>query len=235
MKRARPGARGVSKVKTGCRTCRIRRKKCDEIKPACSQCVNTQRTCDFLSLSPKVEQRSCVALNHLEVLHFDYFKNVCAPEFSLYFEDPLWEGIVLQAALKEPCIQYAILAIGSLSRSQLVPESWHDAVQYSTGQYNLAIWVLRKNLDMSGSCELAVLATILFIAIEMLQRHGNQVVTLLHFSSELLRNKSDDDLKYLRTALSQISTQLSAFLDLDGSASLVRANTAFTLRYNEIS
>ncbi|KAJ3492653.1 hypothetical protein NLG97_g5246 [Lecanicillium saksenae] len=34
------------KTKTGCKTCRIRRVKCDEGRPACKKCISTGRTCD---------------------------------------------------------------------------------------------------------------------------------------------------------------------------------------------
>ncbi|KAH7303531.1 hypothetical protein B0I35DRAFT_465643 [Stachybotrys elegans] len=34
------------KVRTGCRTCRIRRTKCDEGKPSCQKCVSSGRVCD---------------------------------------------------------------------------------------------------------------------------------------------------------------------------------------------
>ncbi|OBT45177.1 hypothetical protein VE00_04285 [Pseudogymnoascus sp. WSF 3629] len=36
-------------VKNGCVTCNIRRKKCDQTRPACIRCTSTGRTCDFLS------------------------------------------------------------------------------------------------------------------------------------------------------------------------------------------
>lgn len=35
-----------TKVKTGCNTCKIRRKKCDELKPFCNRCTSTGRRCD---------------------------------------------------------------------------------------------------------------------------------------------------------------------------------------------
>ncbi|KAI1625262.1 hypothetical protein EDD37DRAFT_649588 [Exophiala viscosa] len=41
--RARPNCR---KVKTGCRTCKIRKKKCDEGRPSCQRCLSTGRICD---------------------------------------------------------------------------------------------------------------------------------------------------------------------------------------------
>ncbi|OBT51307.1 hypothetical protein VE04_08556, partial [Pseudogymnoascus sp. 24MN13] len=34
------------KVKTGCKTCKLRGVKCDEAKPICRRCISTGRTCD---------------------------------------------------------------------------------------------------------------------------------------------------------------------------------------------
>ncbi|KAI0142905.1 hypothetical protein GGR57DRAFT_374475 [Xylariaceae sp. FL1272] len=56
-RRARVGARGARKSRDGCRTCKIRHKKCDETKPACVQCTSTQRICDF-TLPPEEQQKS---------------------------------------------------------------------------------------------------------------------------------------------------------------------------------
>lgn len=41
-----------NKVRTGCQTCKIRRKKCDETKPACLRCTTTGRNCDGYALLP---------------------------------------------------------------------------------------------------------------------------------------------------------------------------------------
>ncbi|QGA20177.1 hypothetical protein EYB26_007878 [Talaromyces marneffei] len=38
--------RGTKHVKSGCRTCKVRRVKCDETRPACGRCTSTGRTCD---------------------------------------------------------------------------------------------------------------------------------------------------------------------------------------------
>lgn len=40
-----------AKVKTGCLTCKIRHKKCDETRPACRHCTSTGRKCDGFPLS----------------------------------------------------------------------------------------------------------------------------------------------------------------------------------------
>ena len=41
-----------NKVRTGCLTCKIRRKKCDEEKPACRRCLSTGRKCDGYETTP---------------------------------------------------------------------------------------------------------------------------------------------------------------------------------------
>ncbi|QBZ65393.1 hypothetical protein PoMZ_12352 [Pyricularia oryzae] len=38
--------KGNKKVRTGCKTCKIRKVKCGEEKPACRRCTDTGRTCD---------------------------------------------------------------------------------------------------------------------------------------------------------------------------------------------
>ncbi|CAK7224964.1 hypothetical protein SCUCBS95973_005697 [Sporothrix curviconia] len=42
----RAAARPRAKVKTGCRTCKRRKVKCDEGRPACARCVSTGRACE---------------------------------------------------------------------------------------------------------------------------------------------------------------------------------------------
>ncbi|KAI6362201.1 hypothetical protein MCOR25_006273 [Pyricularia grisea] len=48
-KKPRPGARGVNKTRSGCRTCKKRHRKCDEQKPSCQNCIRAGWPCDFLS------------------------------------------------------------------------------------------------------------------------------------------------------------------------------------------
>ncbi|TVY86445.1 Transcriptional regulatory protein [Lachnellula willkommii] len=40
------------KTRTGCFTCKIRRVKCDEAKPACNRCSSTGRKCDGFPQDP---------------------------------------------------------------------------------------------------------------------------------------------------------------------------------------
>lgn len=80
-------------------------------------------------------------------------------------------------------MRHAALAISALTRSHYHPSEAGDtpyqiesAIEYSMNQYNLAIQKLNKRLDTSTqSWELAILGSIVFIAIEVLQEHDNRV------------------------------------------------------------
>ena len=56
-----------SKVKTGCLTCKIRKKKCDEAKPACRRCLDTGRSCDgYMKANASVEREKPVLFEELK-------------------------------------------------------------------------------------------------------------------------------------------------------------------------
>ncbi|KAH8660882.1 hypothetical protein BGZ60DRAFT_530882 [Tricladium varicosporioides] len=201
IKKCRLNARGVRKVKTGCHTCKIRRKKCDEIKPACTQCVSTQRKCDFEALfAPKRLSYFPESRPRCDAIHFDYFLEVCTPEFSLYFDLPIWQDIIVQVAISEPCIQHAALAIGALSRSHYQPNE--NSCQFSASklsefglrEYNAAIRELDRFLRYGNrNSEIVVLASIVFIAIEVLQ--GFESKALMHLRNAIAILRLHEDLK----------------------------------------
>ncbi|KAH6674784.1 hypothetical protein B0J14DRAFT_637524 [Halenospora varia] len=247
-KKSRLRARGVRKVKTGCRTCKIRRKKCDEIKPACTQCVSTERKCDFETLLvPKILSHYSRFRTPCDAIHFEYFLEVCTPEFSLYFDLPIWQDIIVQVAVSDTCIQNAALAIGALSRSHYQPNE--NSCQFSASKlsdygllkYNSAIRELDRMLRHENrNWEIVVLASIVFIAIEVLQGFESKAMMHLRNAIAILRVqkglKASSDLNggpksgsssvevaapdtstpnsemfYLEDALAQIAQQFSLF------------------------
>lgn len=216
---------------------RTRHKKCDEVKPACSQCVNTGRKCDFLSLVRReppprslpcpgafqYEQRqpyNIVPLRDVDILHFEYFRDVCSKEFSLFFEMPSWEAIFLQAVCTEPCIRHAALAIAALSRTHYQPGGEvQDAllIEYSTKQYIEAIRGLNCRLDNSPqSWELAMLGSILFMVIEVIRGHGYRLQMHLSAAQAILPPAGSlfPPVPDYHNALSQIELQFSSLISL---------------------
>ncbi|KAI0805911.1 hypothetical protein GGR55DRAFT_690273 [Xylaria sp. FL0064] len=153
--RVRIGARGVRKVRSGCQTCKIRHKKCDESRPSCLPCSSTGRQCDFMlpaqssceSSAPKEEQAPQYGLlltrpmpglsqhsignshleSRLESVRFEFFRLVCAPEYGVLFQTVSWEILVLQYTITEPCIYHAALAISALTWNHYSPtRTWYD-------------------------------------------------------------------------------------------------------------
>jgi Fungal specific transcription factor domain len=103
--------------------------------------------------------------------HMEYFQVVCAGEFSLFFELPAWETILLQGTLAEPALHHAALAIGALTSSRYYPDTWQTprAIEFSIRHYSMAIQDLHRRLDGSPqSLELAVITSIAFSYIEFL-------------------------------------------------------------------
>ena len=103
--------------------------------------------------------------------YMEYFQVVCAGEFSLFFEHPPWENIIIQGTLAEPALHYAALAIGALARSRYHPELWQrsQAIVFSIKYYSLAIQDLCCRFDGSSqSLVVGVLASVVFSYIEFL-------------------------------------------------------------------
>ncbi|KAF2101132.1 hypothetical protein NA57DRAFT_74718 [Rhizodiscina lignyota] len=127
---------GRRKVKSGCKTCKTRRVKCDEGKPACQRCLSTRRVCDGYGIwgaggneyGSKMRRYSPLAPVSLskcntpipllcssgeEKLYFDFFRRRTATKLSSVFESHFWEQLVFQACTSEPAVLHAALALAS--------------------------------------------------------------------------------------------------------------------------
>ncbi|PWY79711.1 C6 zinc finger domain protein [Aspergillus heteromorphus CBS 117.55] len=126
------------KGKTGCRTCKVRRVKCDEGRPACTRCVSTGRVCDgygiwggggnaFGSRIPRAEAQQTALVTYSTPVPMDY---VTADEGSYVewfiqhaifkiggmFPSEFWNKLVIQALFQESAVRHAVLALSSAHR-----------------------------------------------------------------------------------------------------------------------
>ncbi|KAF7562080.1 hypothetical protein G7046_g2059 [Stylonectria norvegica] len=125
---------------TGCVTCRIRRVKCDEAKPACQRCVVSKRQCDgYLPEDSTVTRRQlAVAVRGLSIVGpvsaalsnyprhrsrstspagfplFDVFRHSTAPSTAAFLPSDFWTRELLQLAHLEPAVWHATIALGAL-------------------------------------------------------------------------------------------------------------------------
>ncbi|KAI0407740.1 hypothetical protein F4802DRAFT_553170 [Xylaria palmicola] len=181
------------KSQSGCLTCKIRRVKCDEGRPACHRCTSTSRTCDgyahskvpttavSIRASPSLDiNRACP----LSKRSFAYFLQLTRPQLAGFFGSDFWERLVLQAAYHEPAVRHAIIAIGSRHETAAQQTIRVGAGNmFALGQYNLAIKHLLDPSLRRGERHLDIflMSSILFACFESIQ--GNHALAITHIQS----------------------------------------------------
>ncbi|KAH6991129.1 hypothetical protein BKA56DRAFT_610688 [Ilyonectria sp. MPI-CAGE-AT-0026] len=134
------------RVRSGCGTCRIRKVKCDEGRPACHRCISTGRACDGYGIwgggsnsSVKLQQSHSasqdvetvvarplaplsvlVATTSEEKYYFTWFKSQAMHKFSGAFASKFWNTLILQMGFREPAVLHAVLALSSVHRRGVV-------------------------------------------------------------------------------------------------------------------
>ncbi|PQE29647.1 C6 zinc finger domain protein [Rutstroemia sp. NJR-2017a BBW] len=199
-KKQRPRYRNCgTPVRTGCRTCKIRRVKCDEDKPFCKKCTSTGRSCDGYEIladlkkktlakkSPSIslELAYIVVEDPMEQQMLDFFRTFTAPELSGNFAVEFWEKRILQAATIEPSIRHITLALGAIHKHYC--ERHQKSVPYdgltqafAFRQYSKAISTLRNSIVKdSQSLDVTLISCILLICFDCLvEDHTSAMVHL---------------------------------------------------------
>ncbi|GJC80846.1 putative transcriptional regulatory protein C15D4.02 [Colletotrichum liriopes] len=124
--------KGQPKVRTGCLTCKSRKVKCDEAKPACARCTGTGRKCEGYAVvvpSNRAIARARSRTTRLkdalaqaragweggsEKATLEYFARDVAPKLPQNLENQFWTVAVPRMSKSEPAIRHAMAAIGSL-------------------------------------------------------------------------------------------------------------------------
>ncbi|OCL07363.1 hypothetical protein AOQ84DRAFT_320056, partial [Glonium stellatum] len=184
------------KSRTGCHTCKIRRVKCDEDKPACQKCLRTGRTCDGYKDSREwviIAPPSSIPVSDgfeddQGRRFFEFFRCQSTLEFSRFFNGDFWGRLVLQATHSSPAVRHAVIALASSheefkSRSMLAlkdikPSSGEYA--YGAQEYGKAVRHLLRQLSEEGQQgrATALICGLLFITFEVLR--GNDLAALHH-------------------------------------------------------
>lgn len=161
----------------------VRRVKCDEAKPCCRQCMSTGRKCD--GYGPNMEAPPSLPVSLLgapsrplslefpgtehEQRSFYFFRLKTAPQLSGFLQGDVWEGLILQAALREPAIRHAVLALGSMHAKfkQSNAYGWTDT--FALNNYSQAINMLVKSRSQQGqpAIDVCLICSILFACLEV--------------------------------------------------------------------
>ncbi|KAL4960527.1 Zn(II)2Cys6 transcription factor [Aspergillus stella-maris] len=189
------------KSRTGCKTCKIRKVKCGEEKPACLRCSSTGRKCDFLEVSP-TRALSTTTAESRERRAFEYYFFHAAPSLSDALDLDFWRGTVLQICGSEPAIWDAVVSLSTFYENppplgglptfqiedtdrlpQLRSQQHREALHwYSRSLHKLQDQIANGVADHA----VALVSCVLFICIEILQGNVKAALVLYHQASQLM-------------------------------------------------
>ncbi|KAI8630380.1 hypothetical protein F5Y19DRAFT_484257 [Xylariaceae sp. FL1651] len=191
---------GFERVRTGCRSCKVRKVKCDEGRPECRRCRTSGRTCagyqtpqpgsfswsELLRIRPSIIADSSATSAELQSL--DFFRCIVAPALVGSVASNFWTSSVMQQAIQQTPARNAVLAISALYRrfdpmfnnASLPDESIMPILYYNKALKQVATM---ESLDT----DTVLLLSILFTCIEFLRgnvpaavghcRHGIQILS----------------------------------------------------------
>ncbi|OAA59536.1 Zn(2)-C6 fungal-type DNA-binding domain protein [Niveomyces insectorum RCEF 264] len=189
----------TSKVRTGCRTCKGRRVKCDEAKPVCRRCAVGGRTCEYglACAGPRRRLRDVITVylppaqsQPVVFAHdrgLDFFHQRLAAELDGRFDDAtFWSRLVLQLSHAEASVRHAVAAISAtyqdVEASLRHPAGYVDANPEAQRAWNAAVKSLAARIQAHPHAYLVPLVCcLLFTCIEFLR--GNIESAMLHVES----------------------------------------------------
>ncbi|KAF2825744.1 hypothetical protein CC86DRAFT_34424 [Ophiobolus disseminans] len=207
--------RSGAKVKTGCKTCKIRRVKCDELRPHCRRCTSTGRQCDGYP-SPKEEfqiqtwgsSQPCRLQSAISMLsgfgsgirYLEFYHHCARPVLSSSFDREFWSRITLQMAYSEPAVRHALIALGYLHSTEtgrMKDARAKSASLYESKtllyHYNKSVRSLVDRIDeASYKPEIALVTCLLFVCMEYLRGNYHAAFTHLTGGFKILSGRTAD-------------------------------------------
>ncbi|KAI1319812.1 hypothetical protein F5Y16DRAFT_405822 [Xylariaceae sp. FL0255] len=211
--------KGSPKVRTGCKTCKVRKVKCDEGKPHCKRCTSTGRQCDGYVTVSTAEESALIwhrprymfpnVNDPSEKRSLRFFCDIAAPGLSGPMDPYFWTHLVMQFSTFEPAVRHSLVAVGALveqvyfnpSVAALMPDD-----KLVLNHYNAAI----RHLSSMENEALVLLVCILFICIEFLR--GNRDAAVRHCQHGItILKRVERSFPWTKEYLSPLFHRLSIF------------------------
>ncbi|KAK7428470.1 hypothetical protein QQZ08_005089 [Neonectria magnoliae] len=172
-------------VKSGCRTCKIRKVKCDEGRTACRRCISTGRVCDGYGVWA-AEAASTAIASALSACR-------TATKLPASFVYEFWTSLLLTASSSEPAVLHAVLALGSVHKTGIVNTDLarhtrnvpDEQERFMLRHYGKAIDHLQPHFSIKDrtSFRVGLIACVVFICLEFLRGHFH--AAQIHFQNGL--------------------------------------------------
>jgi len=220
MPQPRQGRLGSRKSTNGCITCKIRKVKCDELRPACKRCLSTGRKCDGyihdsnLQIRPPAVNSAMATVKYpktyanveqAEVQSFEFFIRRVVPGFTRIVDEHFWHQLIPQLSHSDPVIWDAVNALACLvqhpqySSAFVLPGSQKAPVTNEEHRralkwYSKSITGLQERMShgMTWSAT-TVITCILYICIECLQDNTTEAVALSQRAVAMMEMIAEDE------------------------------------------
>ncbi|ETN42087.1 uncharacterized protein HMPREF1541_04026 [Cyphellophora europaea CBS 101466] len=186
----------------GCRTCRVRRVKCDEAQPSCGQCQSTGRTCDgpSLNIRPYNRQGPTILLTPAtkprlsshQIHSFTYYLHHAGPGLGSSLDSDLWGRLLPQISQSNQAIRLALLSISTLYENpvngvqQDVSSLANEGHRRATEWYQQSISAALGSQASEEELEMQLVSCLLFMCIETQQLNVLNAMKLLEMGYGLL-------------------------------------------------
>ncbi|KAF7904949.1 uncharacterized protein EAF01_005471 [Botrytis porri] len=195
------------KTRTGCLTCRIRRIKCDEAKPACVKCTSSRRVCPgyyipTLDSSPSGDMNLITTNSSFDILSspqskrsFAFFMQRTCSQLAGFFGSDFWERLVLQTAHHESAVRHALVALGAIHELSEQKTQISDIDKaFALEQYNFAIRDLLAPLSRNEErgVDVCLIACIIFANFESMAGQRASAGAHIKSGAKLLRETEWD-------------------------------------------
>ncbi|KAH7024230.1 C6 zinc finger domain-containing protein [Ilyonectria destructans] len=209
--------RQIQRVKTGCRTCKARRVKCDEHWPSCLRCTSSGRECDGYGVwgggHPSRPTAQCLDLHRpsntgpagrLNAEDRRVLEWCLLAKLQGVFPFPFWESLVPQACHNEPVILSCVLALGSVHKRAFIDEGSTNSERevnnlesITLRHYNTAINLLNGSQSDGSrvSTQVTLIACLTFVIIEYLQKRQYQGLIHLQHGLQILGSQKYNNMQ----------------------------------------
>ncbi|KAI9925574.1 hypothetical protein MW887_005955 [Aspergillus wentii] len=206
----------TKRSRSGCRTCRTRRIKCDETPGSCRNCTSAGWKCDGYSTNRPVPGNQSHDTPSLSLYRIDksipgettderrgfaFFQQWTIPNMTGFFDCRLWSDLILPMCHSEKAVNYAVVGLSALHEElevRGVPLSREDLSshghRFALEQYGRSLSALniRRHSRDPKLCEVVLTCCLLFVMLELTR--GQYDLAFMHVRQGLLiiQDKSRD-------------------------------------------
>ncbi|KAE8451405.1 hypothetical protein EG329_004034 [Mollisiaceae sp. DMI_Dod_QoI] len=203
------------KSRTGCKTCKIRRVKCDEERPVCLKCRKFGVDCDGYEQPPPYTRGTSLATkpllprgvcevplcilptsalfkNELEHQYFLHFRDEVSFELSGPLPTKIWNHVILQSSTETIALRNLTIAIAALSKSRSCPKenaALHRS--FAIRQYGKALTQLQHIISRSddSAVRISLIASLLIFCFENIHGDYEQAVSQVRSALRMMRKR----------------------------------------------